>query len=474
MSDSIELALLTRVMVDGDYHSLEKARIDESYFTNEQARAVFQYLRDTFHHPQTAGQVPSAEMVRIRFPMFGGAHPYDTVPVLAAELRRERVKVELMGLSQKLNMMAAADPLGAIAELRAESSKIAALSEVGDDMSMAGAFSMLLNRYNTVSQSSGMIGIPYPWDVLNEETQGMQGSQFIIIYGRPKSMKSWVGIYLGVHAYLASRRRVLFYTREMNPSLVAQRAAAAICKVDYGAFKNGKLQPWVRKQVFDKLEELIEDEKTAGQMGLHQPYFIITTDRGAGGSAGGGGVGWLQAKIRDLKPDLVIVDGMYLMKDDRTQQRTVDWRQMAHVSQDLKLTAQQFDIPVVGITQANRAAQKSKGEDLTELAFADAFGQDADAVFRVSKHTKMDEATKTKKTELLITAPGLREGTLEGIVINGQPATDFSFIKKIINLDDVDKEGYGEKKDSPQNPVQAAAGKFQRTGFMKTPVIGKQ
>jgi replicative DNA helicase len=139
------------------------------------------------------------------------------------------------------------------------------------------------------------------------------------------------------------------------------------------------------------------------------------------------------------------------MMDDRSRSRSVDWKNMAHISQDLKLTAQDFDIPVVGVTQATRAADKSKGEDLTELAYADAFGQDADAVFRVSKKDVIDENNQ-KRTELYLTAPGLREGKFDGIIVRGEPATSFDYIKTIIDMEAEDdgkhESAYGSKGSS--------------------------
>jgi replicative DNA helicase len=448
MANNLELALLSRVIADGDFHSVQKARIDDSYFTTDIAKEVYRFLRDTYHGQGTSGLTPSFEMVAQRIPAFFPTHAPDAVPVLCQELRRQKIRTEMLLLSQNLQLQANTDPLAAIAELRVKASEIASLSEAGEDLSMSAAFHMLWNRYQMVQNAGGLLGIPYPWAVLNEETQGMQGSQFIVLYGRPKSMKSWVGFYIAVYAYLVCRRRVLIYTREMSPALVAQRVAALIGQVDYKAFKNGTLQPELRQKVFTILQELMDDEKAAGAYGQHQPCLVVTSDRSSTGA--GGGVGWLQAKIRDLKPDLVIVDGMYLMKDDRTKQRTVDWKQIAHISQDLKLTCQDFDIPIIGITQANRSAQKTKGDDLTEIAYADALGQDADAVFRVNKTVKIDEATKQKRTELLISAPGIREGQLDGIVIHGEPATNFSFIRKVVNLDEETDDEYGDKK-SGQN-----------------------
>lgn len=455
VSSNIEFALISSIVSNKDFHTVNKLQIDEGFFTSPEAREVFKFLRNTYFDSQTHGQVPSVEMVKYHYPSFFFTPSHDTVAILAQELRRERIRTEILKLSQDLSVLADKDPFQALQSIRAESAKLASMSEAGSDLPLSNAHDILLSRYEAVQSSQGLLGIPYPWQAMNEETQGMQPSQFIIIYGRPKSMKSWIAIHEAVHAYLNSRKRVLFYTREMSTLLVAQRVACALTKVDYKSFKNGTLQPEIKQHVFTILKELIEDEK-----GLYAPNgknacFIITTDR-SGGASSGGGVGWLQSKIRDVKPDIVFVDGMYLMRDDRSGQRTVDWKAMAHISQDLKLTAQDFDIPLVGVTQATRAADKSKGEDLTELAYADAFGQDADAVFRVSKKDIIDENNQ-KRTELSITAPGLREGKFDGIVVRGEPATSFDYLKTIIDLEaeeaSKNESSYGSK-GSPSSPFK--------------------
>lgn len=451
MSSNIEFALISAIIANKDFHTANKLQINEGFFASPETREVYRFLRNTYFDSSTHGQVPSAEMVKYHFPSFFFTPTHDTVAILASQLRREKVRTEILKLSQDLGVLAEKDPFEALQSIRAESAKLAALSEAGADLPLSGAHDVLLNRYEAVQTSNGLLGIPYPWQAMNEETQGMQPSQFIILYGRPKSMKSWIAVHEAVHAYVHSRKRVLFYTREMNPLMVAQRVACALTKVDYKSYKNGTLQPEIKQHVFTILKELIDDEKSLNVQNGQGPCFVITTDRSGANSGGGGGVGWLQSKIRDLKPDIVFVDGMYLMMDDRSRSRSVDWKNMAHISQDLKLTAQDFDIPVVGVTQATRAADKSKGEDLTELAYADAFGQDADAVFRVSKKDVIDENNQ-KRTELYLTAPGLREGKFDGIIVRGEPATSFDYIKTIIDMEAEDdgkhESAYGSKGSS--------------------------
>lgn len=459
---SIEDRILSRVVDTKDFHSLEKSQITEQYFQIPINKEVYRYLREVYYHPQSVGQVPSRDLVMERFPntFFFVNGCMDSVPVLAQELRREKVRLELLILSQNIQLEAEKDPLSAKATLLSEAARISALAEVGEDLSLAGSYQTLLTNYEMIQTSGGMIGIPFPWHPVNDETQGMLPEQFVVLYGRPGSMKSFLAIYMACHAYLVSRRRVLFYTREMSPILVAQRMAACINNVSYKAFKNGQLQPDTKKRVFETLQDLLEDEKSAGIHTDVHPGIFIVSDRGATGS--GGGVSWLRSKIRDIKPHIAFVDGMYLMKDDRTNQRTIDWKAIAHISQDLKLTGQEFGIPIVGVTQANRASQKSSGQDLTELAFTDALGQDADVVMRVSKKDRIDE-NKLHRTELWLTFPKIREGALQGIVVGGEPCTDFLYKRALTSNDYDDDEPTPTK--GPQKP------KFQNSYGPKAPLV---
>lgn len=463
----LEMKVLTQVIRNKDFQSLERAQITEQFFDSPEAIQVYRAIRELYHGETTSGLVPSMEYINTQFPGFYAYSSDDPVPILAQVLRDEKVKLELELLAENLKIEAASDPRVALATLSQKTADISSLMEVGHDLTISGAYSNLLSNYETVQENRGVIGIPYPWHPLNEETQGKQKAQFIIFYARPGSMKTWIAVYNAVHDYLVSRRRVMFYTREMHPDLVAQRIAACLCEVDYKAFKNGKLQPSVKDAMFTRLKELAEDEKSAGAFLGHQPCIRIVSDRG---SKDGGGVQWLSSKIKEMEPDIVYVDGMYLMKDDRSRQRTVDWKSVAQISQDLKRCAQEYDIPIVGITQANRNAEKGSGQDLTELSYADAIGQDADAVFRLKLVDYIDE-NKQKVTNLHLTAPKIREGRFTGMVIGAQPATDFTF-KRMLTSKDFDDgtsgSGSGGGSYVPKSQFsgpRASGGGDQRTGI---------
>lgn len=480
MNANLELALITRVIDEKDFRTLEKAKVDEAFFYVPEAREGYRFLRDMYHTPSTAGEVPSREFFRMHFPTFPYFESRDSVAILAEQLRRDKITVDVEELAQTLLNQARLDPIGALSTLSSTTPRLSALAERSEDYSMSAALNMLRQRYDMVSTAKGLLGIPYPWTPLNEATQGMKPQNFIVLYGRPKSMKTWVALKIAVNAYTKARRRVLFYSREMAPEELLGRAASIIAEVDYNEFLNGRLQPGARDHLFQVLAELADDEQTAGAFSSGRPpYFIVVSDRD---SPDGGGVSWLQAKIEELDPDIAFVDGMYLMKDDRTKSRTIDWKNITHISQDTKLTARRFEIPIIGITQANRGAERASGEDLTELAFADALGMDADAVFRVKSQLTVDPNTKRDVAHLLITAPGLRDGIFHGMVLRAEPGHTFDLMKTLTGADRQERIAHGagnyseHTKPTQQGPPGqkdrprvTAPNAFTRNGVVRGP-----
>jgi len=431
---NIELQLLWKIIETQDLHTIDKLKITEEFFLEPQHKAVFTYLNKHFHNSHTYGSVPSPDLVRGYFPNLPYTPSSDTLPTLAEEIRKSYVRVQVLNVIENVKYQVDSDPWLAVNTLREAVSGISSKHELSEDLTLSNAYELLLQEYHLVAGGLGITGIPWPWEILNEDTQGIHNGDFIVIYGRPKSMKTFVGLSIGVHAY-NSGKRVLVYSMEMKPAKVLKRVAAILAKVDYQKLQSAKLNEVDYYRFFSILRQLQTDELAVPITNGHVPAFLIS-GRGKGDKSAGG-VSSLQAKIKEFQPDLVIVDGMYLMRDDRGNVRTIDWKSIAHISQDLKITADTFSVPIIGITQANRGAQKdAKDADLQELAYADAIGQDCDMAIRVQKR----EDPHTKENELVLGFPGTREGKLEAFVIHGIPATNFDFKTAIVSKEEKQQE----------------------------------
>lgn len=427
MAANIEHQLLCKIVETGDFHTVEKMKIHDGYFLGDQSsqyKEVFRAIAAHYKNPNTAGQVPSYQLLQHWFPWFPWVHTYDSVAALCVEMRKAKLRYQVIGLADEIMLKVEADPHVALDVLREATAKLQIEHESTNDALITDAYDTLLAEYRLVQASQGVTGIPFPWKELNEDTQGIHDEDFIIIFGRPKSMKSWIAYYIATETYYRYRKRVLIWSMEMSRVQSLRRCSAIMGAIDYEKFKNGKLDPASEEKLFHGLWWLREQEKAYKNPETGREAALLISAPFEERSDDGIGVSALQAKIREFQPDLVLVDGMYLMRDDREKRRSIDWKLIAHISQDLKGTCKTFKVPIIATTQANRTAKdpKAKDADLTELAYADALAQDCDLAMRVHK-----QKSKAGDLELAISIPGSREGKLDGFVINGYPATNFTF-----------------------------------------------
>jgi KaiC/GvpD/RAD55 family RecA-like ATPase len=452
MAANIEHQVICKIIETQDFHTVDKLKIDEWFFLSDsQTKEAFRFLRDHYHNEHTNGSVPSWDLFISRFGGFPWVYSYDTLASLCQELRRYKQRTDILSCVDEVSLVVDKDPTQAMALLRETVAQMASQHELTNDLLLANAYEKLYANYNTVANAQGVTGIPFPWEILNEDTQGMHPGQFIVLYGRPKSMKTWIALVMACFAYLRGRR-VLIWSLEMTEMEILRRVACIVCQVDYDKFKKGKLDPAARDRVWQILAAIKDEELIKVSHSGHTPAMMVVNARGQSN-----GVSALQAKIREFRADLVIVDGMYLMRDDRQKTKSMDWKAIAHISQDLKTTAALFQIPVIGVTQANRGADKDpKKADMAELAYADAIAQDCDLCLRVTK--QKDQGSH--EWEIVMSIPGGRDTQLDAFVINAMAATNFGFKRAMIvdpnspQAQQQSQQGGGNKggKNGPSGP----------------------
>lgn len=253
---------------------------------------------------------------------------------------------------------------------------------------------------------------------------------------------TWLSLYVITVLNMYANARVLVCSFEMSALQIIRRISAIRAVVNYKLLLSGKLQPADRDRFFYGLSCLNEEARmldtNLAPGTTRTPALLVTEGDGING------VSFLHSKIREFEPDLILVDGLYLMNDERGGKKTVDWKAIAHISQDTKRTAREFKIPILATAQANRKADKDvRNADVSEIAYSDALGQDTDFSVRVGK--RIDKATK--EPELVMAFPGSRETDLDALLIHGIPAVNFQLKSTFVS--DPDREDIEDEK--PKN-----------------------
>lgn len=321
---------------------------------------------------------------------------------------------------------------------------------IQSDVGLGQSLDAICNRYELKEQGVYTGVCRWPWEPIEIETDGVQSDDYIVYYGRPKSKKSFVLSYHAAFSYLDDKR-VLLYTKEMSAMNLHMRTAAFIADLPYRDLRLAKLSPEERERLMN-LRAMVKN------IARNDDRLICLSGKDAPGK--NDTVGWLHAKVERYRPDIVFIDGMYLMANTRSHKNQQDHARVRDISRDIRQMILDTNTPVVATLQANRQAAKHQNAELDEIAFSDSIGQDATCIIRCIQ----EKATPT----VALVVGGSREWDLQGIRINAQCCTNFRFHsfmsgKEIMKA----KEGdTGENEEAPKT-ANGASKKSDAQRFAK-------
>lgn len=394
MSAKQEFRLLSKVVETGEFAPTTKFKVTAESFSDDSAREVYVLIRN---HYLKHGEVPSLSLIREVFPEFKTIVVKDSVASLCDVLKQAQLGHELFDLNSIVRS-SVADPATALSELQKKVTSISANFRQSTGVDGVASASEIATRYQRVRDAGGVVGVPWPWPALNEATLGARGGSYMVIFSQPKSYKTWLMCACAVHAHRSSHRmfpernhRVLFLSQEMPKEEIHDRAGALYGQVNWGSMYGGRLAEEEEVALWDGLEKFGDSPE-----GSFQIEYLSATGLGA--------VAELDGLIEQYLPDIVFLDGVYLLANR-------EWQLMGTVNAELKRLAMRRDIPIIGSAQESNEGR---------ISFK-TFEQDCDALLNIQS-----EDEQKRNHEVIITAPFMRQSVLRPFAIHTKPAVDFS------------------------------------------------
>ena len=257
---------------------------------------------------------------------------------------------------------------------------------------------------------SGVYGVPCPWPSLNKRMTGMWPEELCLLVARTGVGKTWALLVWAIHAWRKGHR-VLFVTTELSQETITTRSAALDLNLEYDRFRRGRLTKFDH-QSFVEWADAPDTDMPDGfyQIGGDFKFDIAT----------------LEAAIDEVKPDILLIDGVYLFEG---QGRNRSERAADNFNQ-VKMLLKRKHIPGVVSTQLNRQAAKPKkkggGAQVHHISLSDAGGWNADYILAL-------EQTQDQKAQGEMTIKPLkgREVPLPEILSNWRfDNMDFTEVKK--------------------------------------------
>jgi len=229
-------------------------------------------------------------------------------------------------------------------------------------------------------------GLATGFNDLDKMTSGLQGSDFVIIAGRPSTGKTAFALNIAAHAAVELHRPCLIFSLEMSKEQLVQRLICAEARVDSRNVRSGFMQQGEWSRIVN----------AAGR--LHEaPLFIDDTANLSVLEA--------RAKARRIQAEhrleLVVIDYLQLMQGRwRAENRQ---QEISEISRSLKALAKELNVPVVALSQLSRAVE-ARGEGLprlSDLRESGALEQDADLIMFLARKESTPEI-EAGTTDLVI------------------------------------------------------------------------
>jgi replicative DNA helicase len=204
-------------------------------------------------------------------------------------------------------------------------------------------------------------GIPTGFSSLNENTGGWRPGNMIVLAGRPGLGKTSFALYFALEAAKAGYF-VNVFSLEMNKQDLARILLAAEGDIYRSNIRDGYLtqNDWQKlHNAISKLEKLPIIFRDSSGMTVSQIQSAIRKNR------------------RNGRCHFAIVDYLQLVK--ASQNKTNRELEVAEISRTLKTTALTENIPIMALSQLNRAAD-GEAPKLSNLRESGAIEQDADLV----------------------------------------------------------------------------------------------
>ena len=215
------------------------------------------------------------------------------------------------------------------------------------------------------------------FDKLDELLGGLEGGDMIVIGARPAVGKS--ALVTQITSNLAKQgKRIGFYNLEMQNKQVYERFVVSESGIGLTRLRRAIRFLGDEEQRFNDANKTLERAEN----------IVIT-------SAGSRTVGEIKAESKHMDYDIIIIDYLQLLKADTTY-RGNRAAEVGEISRAIKSLAMELNIPIIALSQLNRASEgrETKEPTMAELREAGNIEQDASVIMLM---WNLDENDRTKK-----------------------------------------------------------------------------
>ncbi len=246
-----------------------------------------------------------------------------------------------------------------------------------------------VDRIETLFQQEGSItGAATGFDDFDEMTSGLQGSDLIIVAGRPSMGKTSFAMNIAENVAIKGDKAVAVFSMEMPGEQLAMRMMASLGRIDQHRIRTGTLEDDEWPRMTSAINILAE-----AKLFIDDTPALTPTE--------------VRARTRRLARDqgqlgLIVLDYLQLMQSPSGSESRV--AEISDISRSLKSLAKELNVPVMALSQLNRNLEQrpNKRPVMSDLRESGAIEQDADVIVFIYRDEVYNEDSPDKGTAEII------------------------------------------------------------------------
>jgi replicative DNA helicase len=375
MAADNEVRLISRAIRTRDISPLLERGVESNWFFNEDSRVIWEFLRNHWTKYQ---EVPTATTVLDNFPTYKLLAVDDSLDYLLDQLiefRKRQKSIEVV--QQAADAIAVGDHNSAIKIMGQGFATL--IDEGSSSPTEIDLTKDAMGRYQEYldikTRPNGLLGLATGFQVMDMATAGLQPGQLVTIIAPPKTGKSVLAMQMAVNVH-NDGFVPMFQSFEMSNLEQQHRHDAMRAHISHGRMVRGALNP---------SEETRYQKMLTDMEGMHK--FYLTE------SISGATVSQLAIKLEKLRPQILFVDGVYLMFDEISQERGTPLA-LKNITQSMKRLAQKYAIPIVQSTQVLSYKMKKGQVTADSIGYSSSFHQDSDVIFALQRQDEEDDSSR--------------------------------------------------------------------------------
>jgi len=252
---------------------------------------------------------------------------------------------------------------------------------------------LLMEAFENIEARKGqaVTGLPTGFYELNSMLSGLQNGEMLIVAGRPSMGKTSFALNIAENLGVGRDIPVAVFSLEMSRQQLAERFLCSHARIDLQRVRGGLIDDDEHQHLQQACSELFD-----------KPIYIDDTP--------GMTPLMIRAKCRRLKSQYdiqcVVIDYLQLMSlGGRVESRQ---QEISTISRYLKGLAKELNVPVIVLSQLNRAAEGREGHRprMSDLRESGSIEQDADVVMLLHRddyyHRGEEDYEDTNTADLIV------------------------------------------------------------------------